>query len=36
MKFIDEVLHIESTNPMYLSQDAVIKLDCNKKFKVKF
>ena len=36
MKFIDEVLHIESTNPMYLSQDAVIKLDCNKKFKVRF
>ena len=36
MKFIDGVLHIESTNPMYLSQDAVIKLDCNKKFKVRF
>jgi len=36
MKFIDGVLHIESTKPMYLSQDAVIKLDCNKKFKVKF
>jgi len=36
MKFIDGVLHIESSNSMYLSQDAVIKLDCNKKFKVKF
>ena len=36
MKFIDGVLHIESLNSMYLSQDAVIKLDCNKKFKVKF
>ena len=36
MKFIDGVLHVESANPMYLSQDAVIKLDCNKKFKVKF
>ncbi|MCD6191153.1 MAG: Ppx/GppA family phosphatase, partial [Sulfurimonas sp.] len=36
MKFIDGVLHIESANPMYLSQDAVIKLDCNKKFKIRF
>jgi len=36
MKFIDGILHIESTKPMYLSQDAVIKLDCNKKFKVRF
>ncbi len=36
MKFVDGVLHIESSNSMYLSQDAVIKLDCNKKFKVRF
>jgi len=36
MKFIDGVLHIESSNSMYLSQDAIIKLDCNKKFKIKF
>ena len=36
MKFIDGVLHIESLNSMYISKDAVIKLDCNKKFKVKF
>ena len=36
MKFIDGVLYIESSNPMYLSQDAITKLDCNKKFKIKF
>jgi len=36
MKFIDGVLHIESSNSMYLSEDAITKLDCNKKFKIKF
>ena len=36
MKFIDGVLHIKSSNPMYLSQDVITKLDCNKKFKIKF
>ncbi|MEN8304000.1 MAG: Ppx/GppA phosphatase family protein [Campylobacterota bacterium] len=36
MKFIDGVLQIESSNSMYLAQDAITKLDCNKKFKIKF
>jgi len=36
MKFVNEILYIESSNPMYLSKDAVNKLNCNKSFKVKF
>jgi len=36
LKFVDGILHIESLNSMYLAQDAVSKLDCNKKFKIKF
>ena len=36
MKFVDEVLYIESSNPMYISKDALYKLECNKKFKIKF
>ena len=36
MKFVDEVLYIESSNPMYISKDALHKLECNKKFKIKF
>ena len=36
IKFSEGDLKIESSNSMYLSQDAVIKLDCNKKFKIRF
>jgi len=36
MKFTDGVLHIVSTSSLYLVQDAITKLDCNKKFKIKF
>lgn len=36
MKFVDGILYIDSRSGMYLSQDAVNKIDCNKKFKVKF
>lgn len=36
MKFIDGVLEVSSSSSMYLSKDAIEKIDCNKKFKVKF
>ncbi len=36
MKFDAGVLYIISQNNMYLSQNAVKKIDCNKKFKIKF
>ena len=36
IKFIDGVLYIDSSSSMYLSRDAVEKLDCNKKFKIRF
>ena len=36
MKFIDGVLEISSSSSMYLSRDAVEKLNCNKTFKVRF
>ena len=36
MKFNDGVLKISSSSSMYLSKDAVEKLNCNKSFKVQF
>ena len=36
LSFADGELLVESKNNLYLSKDAVIKLDCNQKFKIKF
>ena len=36
MKFSDGVLEVKSSNSMYLTKDAVEKLNCNKTFKVRF
>lgn len=36
MKFVEGVLYIDSQSKMYLSQDAIKKIDCNKSFKIKF
>ena len=36
LKFEDGVLFVDSKEKLYLSKDAVEKLDCNKKFKIRF
>ncbi len=36
MEFTDGVLKIGSSSPLYLSRDAVAKINCNKTFEVKF
>ena len=36
LKFKDGKLFVESTNNLYLSQDAVAKIDCNQNIKIKF
>jgi len=36
LKFIDGEIIVESKNSLYLSRDAVDKLDCNQKIKVRF
>ena len=36
VKFVDGKLFVESRNSLYLSQDAVTKIDCNQNIKIKF
>jgi exopolyphosphatase/guanosine-5'-triphosphate,3'-diphosphate pyrophosphatase len=36
LKFTDGKLFVESSNSLYLSQDAVTKIDCNQNIKIKF